>query len=123
MTTTELRELDAWIDVIVFGAPKRCLHFNIKNVGGSRLECPDCHQSFGQTSLVMSRALVKNYTIDPVASRELEKKCAENNSIHINKGSTGWWVSDLDKKRNYAIAETLELAIALFARKLFAQDQ
>ena len=107
--TTE--ELNRWIAVNVFGwKPCKEMEYPFR----AAYEKPD-----GEIILELDSP---SWATDAEAVMEVFKKCAERTSVAINRGSTGFWISDCDKKSNYAVAETLELAICQFAQKLFAKS-
>ncbi len=62
---------------------------------------------------------VPAYDTNPTDALSVLKKCAEECTMSISLGSTGFWIGDCDKKSRYAIGPTLESAICAFALKLF----
>ncbi len=114
MTPTELRELDAWIAEHVMG-------WKISQAGNSGK-----NQSGQWKSIPI-------YTTDPAAALEVLKKCYEkiwsDNPIitkcqhfKIEIWNNGLWVVQQSEKIETSIeSETLELAICLFAKKLFSK--
>jgi Phage ABA sandwich domain len=118
MTTTELRKLDAWIAEHVMGWLR--VNSNEKLDHPQRFNVLPDRILIGQN--MGHRIIEYSPTTDPAAAMQVLEKCITGNtSIAINHGTTGWWVTDCDKKKNYAIAETLPLAICLFAKKLFSK--
>jgi len=95
MTDTEMRELDVWIDLNIFN----------------------------------STPSGKRFSTDPAASFELLKKLSEDHDIVVHRGSgraggEEWYIHKLTAygSLDYTTgANTLELAIALFARKLYSK--
>lgn len=126
MTDTELRELDAWIAENVMG------YAWLQPIGGRYtrfyLVSPNNHKDL-KPEFVFHRKSYRDedienaprYTTDPAAAMEVLKKCSEKYSIKIGFDVNGkWFVSHYDAKFEGVIrAETLELAICLFAKKLF----
>jgi len=112
MTTQEMRELDAWIAENVFGwqefreeeYPYRML-WREGEEGSPVWDEPDY------------------YTTDPAAAMEVLKKCADNLwlSVGFSKQRKTFLCGGILSGENYAEAETLELAICQFAKKLFTK--
>lgn len=112
-TVENLRELDAWIAEHVFGIEAKAVGFKIIDFrypghqGGYR---------------------IKDYSTDLAAAMEVLKKCAVKfkrdgyNSITILAGCQEGreWIVQANTSALYAFAETLELAIARFSKKLFS---
>jgi hypothetical protein len=138
-TWADLRKLDAWIDVNIFNSVKRCLHLNVfqkEPPFSSLCICEDCEEEFGQTTLAISRGMIQGYSSDSSASMEVLKACSkklENDRAFIGiepysdiDGFQGWKVEALYRtmnQRTFAeVAETLELAICLFAKTLYSKD-
>lgn len=101
MNSTELRQLDAWIAENVMGFSTLCKRMPDGKISdfiigdGSRF-CP---------------------TIDPAAAMEVLKKCARKSCPLIQHGANEvYYISSMVAKSE---APTLELAICLFAKKLF----
>jgi hypothetical protein len=127
MTTTEQRELDAWIAEHVMGltlwreTPERVTA--ILNPNEFVLSIP--------RKIVRARigdAATINFqpTTDPAASREIEKKCLEELSnqglvMSIRKIHNGFEVAGqgMDCDVYCESGPTLEIALANFARRLF----
>jgi hypothetical protein len=98
MTQKELRELDAWV---------------AENVIGWHL-----------TDIDMTSEDYPRYTTDHAAAMEVLKKCAFGNRITCWYSDGTWNVDNLRGYASYeheAQAETLELAICIFAKKLFSK--
>ena|SRR5579872_4480756 len=104
---TELRELSAWIEKHVFGR---------KDISWG-----DC---FGSIEWDSDKPAPRNFTTDPAASRELEKNLLENHTLVISKLSSSNYevakVQAYDSLDFRTVAETLELALAQFALKLYS---
>ena len=118
MTTKEQRELDAWIAENVMGLKvkwqKTFLQIDpwiihpIKN---------------GYT-----QEICRQYTLDPAAAMEVLKKCVlrlGDTKFTIEFAASLWFVESYDSLNDSvektARAKTLELAICLFAKKLFTK--
>lgn len=122
MTETELRELDAWIELSIFGWKAETVkryggEDNVKGFGFNS------HLGFGHIDrkFIPNRAFpTVRYSTDPMASRELEKKIAFGQRISLWYSDGTWNVDNLRSCGDTEVqAKTLELAIALFARKFF----
>lgn len=123
MTDKELRELDAWIAEHVFGWSR--WNFNNGYTAHNYLD-----QTNGQANKYRKHGFVDGltllesfpkYTTDPAAAMEVLKKCCEHPyypfgfAVAFSKGFPNPWVCET------ATAETLELAICLFSKKLFSK--
>ena len=64
-----------------------------------------------------------NPTICGTLALEIQAICAAETSLAVSKGTTGYFISDLNKPARYAIADTLPLAISLFAKSLFVKKE
>lgn len=115
MKTNKLREIDFWIAENVFSWKRGKTYANgngewIVN-GGSYPNAP----TYDQTPC---------YTTDPAAAMTVLEKCAENTKdldcIYLGKVHDEWVVG-IDSIKKEEVAETLPLAIAKFARKLFTK--
>lgn len=119
MTTQELRELDAWIAEHVMGWKITKYHCCGEQVERLKPSSGDLH------------ANIRNYspTTDPSAAMDVLKKCSQMKfDVSINHfdaknlnlliGLKEWSVLTIGFE---AQAETLELAICLFAKKLFTK--
>lgn len=130
MKDTDTRELDAWIAEHVMGFEERpCYH------GSARIEGMTFYVANGRS--VTGEASKGNhqfpkYTTDPAAAMEVLKKCGEHLAAtdsaielgqNLNKdGLIYWWVNHDRASASFLCeAETLELAICLFAKKLFTK--
>lgn len=111
MSTKEMRELDAWIHEHVFG---KCL-FDEHRINNAlcRKCCMDCSSETHR---------VKSPTTDPAAAMEVLRICAKKDvTIQIRKQDSGeWCVWDVQSWSD-GTASTLELAICLYAKKLFTK--
>jgi len=104
MSDKELRELDAWIADEVF---KRWM-LNPEGLGDA-----------------------PKYTTDPAVALGVLKKCAEKLCddkafsdalmIQPNEAGNGWFVGPFSDDTKCVESPTLELAICLFAKKLFTK--
>lgn len=133
MNEKELIALDLWVDINVFnqfnmvGLRKRGLWYRPNAKGYT-------HQSAEAWRLTRAEAKpyeylhdepvticelpIPRYTTDPAAAMEVLKKCAEKiypNHFPIRVFAGGWQISLFEP------SETPELAICLFARKLFTE--
>lgn len=125
MTTEQMRELDAWIAPNVMRLSLCERHPAILNPNEFVLSIPS----------KIVRARIGNNppsnfepTTDPAAAMEVLKKCAEFGSLQFSVvvwKYDGNWKIDIqavavkDEWKKCIEAETLELAICLFAQKLF----
>jgi len=120
MTDTKMRELDAWIEENVFGLP-------VDWEAGRRKHGPGFLWFIkGENGQPNRCEVVKNYCTDPAASFELLKKLAKTNDVLVSfDEQTGdFFVSKLQAYGTQDFttgANTLELAIAKFARKLYSK--
>ena len=126
MNAQELRELDAWIAENVIGNPQR----RIRVTDGRKL----VRYEFLK---VGTNDICPTYTTDPAAAMEVLRKCAEKMDAGIvgigspmggpvastiPKLKQGWVVGKIGRPTNFDCeAATLELAICLFAKKLFTK--
>lgn len=135
MTPTETAALSDWIGRNLFddhkfvGLKKRGLWYhpnargytdNPDDAGRYTLEEAAKHEYLRDEPVTIHEFPPKDYT-RPENAMEVLKRCAEKASIAVTNGTTGFMLSDLDKKSRYAVAPTLELAILLFAQKLFSK--
>ena len=117
MTATELRQLDAWIAENVMGNQQR----KIRVTDGRKL----VRYEFLK---VGTNEICPEYTTDPAAAMEVLKKCCEAMAVNVEiwKAGNGEWVCRMVSGRNsrncVGTANTIELAICLFAKKLFTKD-
>ena len=110
MTDQELRELDAWIAEHVFGATRAI------DKGFACGDCDDRHtvrfnKDEGWTACPL-------YTTDPAAAMQVLERCAEKLGFlpDIKKSRIGYaWIYGGAASN----ADTLPLAICLFAKRLF----
>jgi len=108
MNETEQRELDAWI---------------AENVMGWDLgESKPGHgwPWFGEFGFGDEQEKIPHYTTDPAAAMEVLKKCSEETYITTRRHKRCWSMSGSNGMT--IEAETLELAICLFAKKLFSKQ-
>ena len=116
-TDTELSELDAWIAGHVMGI----------EVIEIRLETfyDDVRVKVDSTKPHLA---LPEYTTDPAAAMQVLEKCVERVPVTVFKGiRDGWQAQSYDETRaDWCIeirkAATLPLAICLFARELFKED-
>jgi hypothetical protein len=109
MSANDMRELDAWI-------AEKVMEFKIKN--GRCWVTRPVLKSLTKVAHVEVDFEIEHYTTDPAAAMEVWKKCAEKQTtISIQKSKSGWRVVSMDS-HSFG-CETLELAICLFAKKLF----
>jgi hypothetical protein len=110
MTTDELRKLDQWIGVNVFG--KIAIHRDEPNPANG------AEGGFFVIEYIHISNTLPHYTTDPAAAFEVLKKCAGKGQVYISTDCIeGWAVAD-ESKSTLATAATLELAIARFAFQL-----
>ena len=138
MTSNELCELDAWIETNIFdgqkyGVKKRGLWYRPDAHGYTDRQSEAWRLSLEEAKkheykrggydeqVVIMPIDTPRYTTDPADAMEVLKKCSTLTPYAISNNITGFMVSDLDKKSRYGIGETLELAICLFAKKLFTK--
>lgn len=126
MKENELRELDAFIAEHVYGARI------FESERGSVVALFDANSDKERVHIIVSKhpwdAPSFNPTTDRAASMELLKKCVEKvrekqHAISIATREGRWCVCihpPLGPCVNHETALTLELAIALFAQKLFS---
>ncbi len=131
MTTSEMRELDAWISENIFGAriSKSGRGSVIATFGADtpeeRDQIIDAKHPWDSNSW--------NPTTDPAAALEVLKKCADKvwldnptitkcQHFKIEIWNNGLWVVMQSEKADMFVEdETLELSICLFAKKLFTK--
>lgn len=108
MTEKEMRELDAWIAENVFG----------ETVESGAVYSKDFTKDEMGFCLTGIAYPVPNYTTDPAAAMTVLEKCAEKDpTISIQKCQNGWRAFSINA---HALdCDTLPLAIAKLARKLF----
>jgi len=137
MTATEMRELDAWIDEHVMGLvqeyavmkggrfyrPRSCGYTDCLTEAGRYSKADAEREIVGGGPMKLIPFPIPHYTTDPAAAMIVLEKCAEkclNLEIDFRKGTwaVGLWriATPLE-----ATAETLPLAICLFAKKLFSK--
>ncbi len=128
----ELRELDAWIAIHLFGwmPETRKMYGGEKNAKGFGL---NQHLSLGSPDrnfLYEYSFPPFNYSTDPAASMQVLEKCiVEQRKLHAGDacfffskdGSEFWLRTVVNNKHLDGQAETLPLAIARFAKKLFSE--
>lgn len=135
----ELRELDAWIAEHVmgtknmFGLKKRGFWYRPNAHGYTDRQSEAWQLPFEEAKkheyphgghddrVTVCEIEIPSYTSNPAAAMQVLEKCAEKTTVALNQGTTGWFISDCDKKLRFAVAETLPLAICLFAKKLFSK--
>jgi hypothetical protein len=139
MTEQELRELDAWIAEHVMGYKWFLFHHDesLTRQPYFLLSQPSTWQVRHGGTLVeqgpkpteeKDLGSVYKYTTDPAYAMEVLKKCAEKWIVTVELGKDGSgqsyaWVArlNLGTEDNFKCAPTLELAICLFAKQLFAK--
>ena len=108
MSTQELRELDAWIEINLFG------RVDVKVEGST----------FGEISWDSDKMPVRQFSTDPAAAMQVLEKCCEkldapdkyNPGVSPIVKSVGrFWVGNQN-------GQTLPLAICLFAKQLFTKE-
>lgn len=125
MNANELRELDVWIAVNLFGigAAKRSLgsnYWTLKTVNGE--DVGQVEESSIEKAWIFG---CKHYTTDPAAAMEVLKKCVEHFENHPNEACVTiqkdgvTWNVNVANEFNAPCAEgfSMELAICLFAKK------
>jgi len=122
MIPQELRELDAWIAEHV-----TCEKYPIgEHNSGISKHYLDDGKNVVRTVEGKWTAALPSYTTDPAAAMMVLEKCAEKegqenfDGVQIDKTEHGWIVSTCKMDSD---AETLPLAICLFAKKLFDNDR
>ena len=129
MTTTERRELEAEIAVLVFGAERPLDKFY-----QSRYHPHGDDSQSVRFSKIAGWVSCPKYTTDPAAAMEALKGCARMGHVVTieytgtnTRGETQWMVCKLHcyssgySEEFCTCADTLELAICLFAKKLFSK--
>lgn len=108
MTKQEHNELDAWIAEHVF---------DLKFDPASENWFDPVHPRRNPKAFELPK-----FTTDPAVAMEVLKKCAlkSGRCLEILFDSDDKWVVSHDAKIVSGVAETLELAICLFARQLFS---
>lgn len=148
MTNAELRELDAWIDLTLFGGgklvglKKRGLWYRDGACGYTSAACDagrftredaKKHEYLhGEEPVTIHELPTPCYTTSPAEAMRVLEKCAERGkaSEHniliyqpVGQEPAKWAVGAefvyVDDEIEPCFADTLELAICLFARKLF----
>ena len=113
MTTDEMRELDAWIAENVMGETL-----------GKKPPVDDVVYEDSERKFV--KGLLKRYTTDPASAMEVLKKCVEKFPVEIYIGNFDKGrcriKTDYDFDMTGGQADTLELAISLFAKNLFTKN-
>ena len=129
MTTAELRELDVWIAKELFG-----WDFSEKGWCMSALQHRQMngfYYGFPPDSIQYKGCALPHrapdYTTDPAAAMQVLEKCAAKIAVSARQQDGGKWcvwaVDDESYKPKEldGYAETLPLAICLFAKKLFSK--
>lgn len=126
-----LRELDVWIADNVFGIKSSfvkgqpCGWQDGKPVLWSPNDFVELDASREYTYRIPGGwgfCIVSKYTTDPAAAMGVLKKCLENNNYFTVGNDEGTFKLEsrhIDGRRILIEAESLELAICLFAKKLF----
>ena len=115
-TDTELRELDAWIAVNVFGATAAL------DRGFACRDGDDRHTV--RFSKEAGWTVCPLYTTDPAAAMSVLEKCVEkeNDGVVCGRLREKWCATRNGWGGGFHEAQTLPLAICLFARELFKED-
>ena len=137
LTDKELRELDAWIAEHVMGFVwTRHRHAANKFINKRWLLEPEkfkelnevgkgewIHASGKEEILIAEygEETVPAYTTDPAAAMKVFKKCQDMRCLAINKNTITSIGHEDEKAIVECNAETLELAIAKFAKALFSK--
>jgi hypothetical protein len=116
MSNEEMRELDAWIAENVMGWAAHCRNtafYVPKEQANKLMDCrPVCIEDWRPTT-------------NPAAAMEVLRKCVDTRAVSVDRWRmTGIYIIStiLDRKHTIEEAPTLELAICLFAKQLFAQS-
>lgn len=116
-------KIDAWIAVNIFGweAETREMYAGERKCKGfgfnKHLGLGDGERKFIPAGIFPSSF----YSTDPASSRELEKKLIERGCLELRRIGESWQaLTVLNGKAVSAEADTLEMAIALLARNIFA---
>jgi hypothetical protein len=129
MTTQELRELDAWIAEHVMGWKKVGL---LADFTKGTFICNTSADCLAEDWKKDGRTATWKPTTDSAAAMEVLKMCAEKCCVKMRHQDLGLWCvwqhqftgemeGALDNPEGNAT--TLELAICLFAKKLFGKDK
>lgn len=112
MNEKELRELDCWIVENVFGiqpiSRDEYCRAVVKDVYVR--EWVDCSNT------------VPHYTTDPAAAFMVYSKCVEVTTVVAHEYNGEWTVFCMVHPKRTGKAETLELAVCLFAKSLFKKE-
>lgn len=130
MKDTDTRELDAWIAEHVMGFEERPCYRGSARIEGMTFYVANGRSVTGEAS--KGNHQFPKYTTDPAAAMEVLKKCAEECDMPIeidrkrDKKTGNWRIESGTMAQGLlAIAppecNTLELAICLFAKKLFTK--
>jgi hypothetical protein len=134
MSDTEMKELDAWIHKHVMegdlyvGLKKRGLWYR-PNARGytdrqseagryTRAEAKE-HEYPHDEPVTICEFKPENYSSDAAAAMEVLKKCSDIAVIDVGQSVGKWFAANQDF---FEWAQTLELAICLFAKKLFSKS-
>ena len=122
MTTQELRELDAWIALNVTKTLRKLSDEEYAAIVAWCEEAnKDPHPNLELTTPRRYEGSCLKYTSDPAAAMEVLEKCAKQvgNVIEIFGNNKDGWVVSGKNDAWESDADTLPLAICLFAKKLF----
>lgn len=113
-------ELNKWIAINVFG----WIDVEFYTPSAEFMEEPDKPFWRGHKQKGDLWMQLPDYCTSPAASRELEKKCAEKDSIIVTKSTVTEheWVVVTSKTRFRECHPTLELCVAKIARRLFTKE-
>lgn len=133
MTKKELRELDAWIAEHVmgylwlwrihYGDPLKAIFKSAESASEYANDWQEVTESNNPKNRFAGwNSNVPFYTTDPAAAMEVLKKCLDFTWIGFGKKLTSENLYSLtDRMIIDSKSETLELAICLFAKKLFTK--
>jgi hypothetical protein len=134
MTENEMRELDAWISVHVTNTKP--------TIQARALTADETAMGLWDDELITKKAVREfceknpeyhykecevwpHYTKYPAAAFEVLKKCADGKTILVSGDKDGnWTVGQLGGDavfKHETTAETLELAVCLFSKRLFSK--
>jgi hypothetical protein len=116
MSKKEHQELNQWIAEHVMGW--RDFKTGVYGAGAPERE-PTLHGT--PPTRKSGTFSIPNYTTDPAAAMEVLKKCAEKTKVSIFNHRAGGWQIESSNGMWFDEIETLELAIALFAKNLFSK--
>jgi hypothetical protein len=87
------RARDALVAIHIFGDAPRCLHEQIRALGGSLRQCSDCGEQFGDTSLLVAWSWPAPFTQSiPEAFSVVEKMREKGFEVVMDAAEVGNWV-------------------------------